>query len=294
MAVQSDGCSVAPAKDGTETCLPALRWPGEGPWGCPIASIELRQDAAEGESAVTRREGAQAAAPSLSSPMDRVAKRLVDVLVAGGLLIVLAPLIGLVAIAIRLESSGPAFYRCRRIGLAGAEFAMLKFRKMVDGATGPPLRASRDERFTRLGRFLAASRLDEIPQLWNVLKGQMTLVGPRPEDPRFVQLRPGAFEAIIRLKPGVTGLSQLAFANESDILDPDDRMRDYLRRILPQKLAIDHLYATSWSLWLDLKILGWTLVAVLPRLQVAVHRGTGAIGLRRRPAHAPAFEHGGA
>jgi lipopolysaccharide/colanic/teichoic acid biosynthesis glycosyltransferase len=160
---------------------------------------------------------------------------------------------------------------------------MLKFRKMVDGAGGPGLTAVHDDRLTRVGRLLAHSKLDELPQLWNVVRGQMSLVGPRPEDPRFVQTQRAAFAPILEVKPGMTGLSQLAFARESSILDPDDRVGDYLHRILPQKLALDALYACRRTVGQDVRILWWTAIAVLGRRDVAVHRITGRPGLRRRP-----------
>src|SRR5215210_218333 len=116
------------------------------------------------------------------------AKRTLDVVVSALFLVLLAPLIVLIAIAIKVDSRGPVFYRCRRIGYHGCEFAMLKFRKMVADAAGPALTVASDPRFTSIGRLLARTKLDELPQLWNVLKGQMSLVGPRPEDPAFVAL----------------------------------------------------------------------------------------------------------
>jgi len=219
----------------------------------------------------------------LTSAALRAATRLLDILGAGfGLCLLLPVLIG-AAFAIKLESRGPILYRCRRVGLAGREFSMLKFRKMRAGVTGAPLTAVDDERFTRIGRFLAKSKVDEIPQLWNVLTGSMSLVGPRPEDPGFVALRPAEFEQILRVRPGITGLSQLAFAREMAILDPNDRTGDYVRRLLPQKLRLDQLYITRRSLLMDLRILRWTLLAVLFKRQVAVNRATGHLTVRRRP-----------
>jgi lipopolysaccharide/colanic/teichoic acid biosynthesis glycosyltransferase len=215
---------------------------------------------------------------------DRRIKRALDVSIALVSLVLLSPLLALVTLCIALESRGPAFYRCRRVGRGGYEFEMLKFRKMVDGAGGPPLRAPDDHRLTRLGSFLGRTRLDEVPQLWNVLKGEMSLVGPRPEDARFVRLKPAAFQEILRVRPGLTGLGQLAFARESSILDPDDRIGHYIRNILPQKIEIDLLYAKRRSLWMDLTILAWTWLAVFLGRDIAVHRGTGSLSLRRRPA----------
>ena len=139
---------------------------------------------------------------------------------------------------------------------------------------------SDDERFTRLGTFLARTKLDELPQLWNVLTGEMSLVGPRPEDPAFVELNQEAFHPILAVRPGVTGLAQLAFARESDVLDAEHRTKHYLHQILPQKIGIDQVYARRRSVVMDLKILWWTAVAVLFGREVAVHRDTGRLNLR--------------
>lgn len=214
---------------------------------------------------------------------DGIAKRALDLTVATALLLLLAPLIAIVAVAIKFDSRGPVFYRCRRVGHRGSELAMLKFRKMRVDASGPPLTLTHDARLTRIGRFLALSKLDEVPQLWNVLRGEMSLVGPRPEDPSFVALHPAEFEEILAVKPGVTGCCQLAFADESRILDPANRLRHYVEHLLPQKLTIDRLYAARRSLLIDLRILAWTAVAVLLRQDVAVHRETAKLSLRRRP-----------
>ena len=211
-------------------------------------------------------------------------KRLLDVLAAGGLLLVLSPLIAVVAVWVKLDSAGSVFYRCRRVGLHGRELKMLKFRKMHQDADGPALTVNGDGRLTRVGRFLARSKVDEIPQLWNVLKGEMSLVGPRPEDPSFVVLRPEDFEIILRVRPGITGPSQLAFAKESELLDPSDRLTDYLERFLPQKIALDRLYVAQRTVRLDLSILVWTLAAVVLRRDVAVNRKTIRLTRRMRPA----------
>ena len=214
--------------------------------------------------------------------VDRTVKRQLDLFVAFLAGVLLAPVLLMVAAAIKLDSRGPVFYRCQRVGHLGRTFAMLKFRKMYDGAAGACLTARDDDRLTRVGRILARTKLDELPQLWNVIAGQMSLVGPRPEDPGFVESRP-EFETILALKPGITGLSQLAFANESEILAEDDPIADYVDRILPQKIALDCLYAHRRSVPMDLRVLLWTVVAVVFRKDIAVHRATGHQGLRRRP-----------
>jgi lipopolysaccharide/colanic/teichoic acid biosynthesis glycosyltransferase len=208
--------------------------------------------------------------------------RLLDICLVTALLIVLTPFILAIAVAIKMDSRGPVFYRARRAGARNVEFAMLKFRKMYDGAAGPALTASDDARFTRIGRLLGRTKLDEIPQLVNVLKGEMSLVGPRPEDPAFVKLEPERFAHVLTVRPGITGLSQLAFARESEILDPADRVGHYVSTILPQKLALDALYTNCRSTRLYLGILAWTAFAVIARRDVAVNRATAKLTRRRR------------
>ena len=211
-----------------------------------------------------------------------VTKRLVDVTVALGLLVLLAVPLLLIALAVKLDSPGPVFYRVRRVGFGGRPLTMLKFRKMHDHARGMPLTASADPRLTRIGTLLARTRLDELPQLWDVLRGRMSIVGPRPEAPEFVALHADAYEQILSVRPGITGLSQLAFAEERSILDQSDLVADYVGRILPQKVGLDSLYACNYGLLMDLKVLTWTAAAMVLGKRVSVHRGTGALTLRRR------------
>jgi len=223
-------------------------------------------------------------------PFDSVAIGLLDRLGAAILLFLLSPLIIALAVAIMLDSPGLPFFWCRRIGYCNREFGMVKFRKMHVGAAGLPLTSPNDDRFTRLGRLLSKFKLDEIPQLWNVLRGEMSLVGPRPEDRRFVEVQAEAYATILSVKPGITCLSQIAFARESEILDPTDRERQYLESVLPQKILLDQLYAERRSFRLNVRILVWTFAAVVFRRQVAVHRDTGRLALRRRPAFEPAAQ----
>jgi lipopolysaccharide/colanic/teichoic acid biosynthesis glycosyltransferase len=220
---------------------------------------------------------------NLRTSLDSVFKRLFDAFGAGLLVVALAQFVFLIALAIKVDSRGPVFYRCRRVGLRGREFSMLKFRKMHDRASGPALTVSDDARFTRIGRFLGRSKIDELPQLWNVLRGQMSFVGPRPEDPEFVELRRQDFDLVLEARPGITCLSQLAFAKESELLDASDRLGDYLKRFLPQKIALDQMYVARRTLWTDLRILAWTGRAVFLRRDVAVNRQTGDLTVRRRP-----------
>jgi lipopolysaccharide/colanic/teichoic acid biosynthesis glycosyltransferase len=216
--------------------------------------------------------------------IDVAAKRGLDVVVAAALLLALSPLIVLLALATKIDGRGPVLYRCRRVGHQGSTLAMLKFRKMRDDVPGPPLTRDGDARLTRVGRFLAGTKCDEIPQLWNVIRGEMSLVGPRPEDPDFVAHAAAGYALILDVKPGITGLSQLAFAREARILDPHAPVPDYLERLLPQKMALDLLYVARRSILLDLRILGWTAIAIVLRREVAVDRTNARLSLRRRPA----------
>lgn len=211
-----------------------------------------------------------------------VVKRSVDLVLAVVLLVAVAPLFAVLAFAVKVDSPGPVLYRARRVGFRGRPMQMLKFRKMRHDAVGLALTAHGDLRFTRIGSFLARTKLDELPQLWNVVRGDMSLIGPRPEDPEFVLMHADDYVDILRIRPGITGLSQVAFREESRILDAADPLTHYLERILPQKMRLDRIYATGYRLRLDLHILAWTFITVFASRPVAVHRETGRMNLRRR------------
>ena len=225
---------------------------------------------------------ASAARRSAVELVGAAAIRMFDIVVAALLLLVLLPLLVVVAIAVRIESPGPAFFRCERVGYRGRPLRMLKLRKMSDRALGVALTTGQDVRLTRLGRRLAKLKIDEIPQLLHVLRGTMSLVGPRPEVAEFVGLHRDSYEEILSVRPGITGLSQIAFAEECRILDPDDPVGHYVNRILPQKVGLDELYVSRRSVAFNLRILLWTAVAVVLRRPVAVHRDTGRMNLRKR------------
>lgn len=183
-------------------------------------------------------------------------KRMLDLAGAGTALVLFSPVMAVLAAAIKLESGGPVIYVQERVGLSGRVFKMFKYRSMtVDAeADGPRWCAgSADPRITRLGAFLRKTHLDELPQLWNVLKGDMSLVGPRPERPCFVdeleRLIPGYAERY-RVKPGVTGLAQVHYRYDASIAD------------VKRKLRFDRLYIQNMCLGLDLRILLRTLAVV--------------------------------
>jgi lipopolysaccharide/colanic/teichoic acid biosynthesis glycosyltransferase len=221
-----------------------------------------------------------------AEPLTETSVRIFDFVAAVVLLTLLIPLIVLISIVIVIDSRGPVLYGCMRVGRHGRTFRMLKFRKMDAHAQGPPLTVASDGRFTRFGRLLAKTKLDELPQLWNVVKGDMSLVGPRPEDITFVSLLRDDYAEILAVPPGITGLSQLAFAKESQLLAVEDNHGYYIERLLPQKIALDRLYARRRSLLLNLQILMWTGVAVSLIADIAVNRTTGRLTLRRRPRQA--------
>ena len=234
---------------------------------------------------ITRPRRAYGVAPPAARDRLRVVlKRTIDVVAALLLLAILAPLCLLVALLIVLDSPGPVFYRAERVGYRGRPLRMLKFRKMHHAATGGLLTLAGDERFTRIGAWLARTKLDELPQLWHVLRGQMSLVGPRPESPDFVERFGADYELILEVRPGLTGFTQLAFAREGAILDPLDPSGHYVKALLPQKVKLDRLYASRRSTRRDVKILVATVGTLVLRRPVAVNRDSGA--LTRRDAAA--------
>ena len=186
----------------------------------------------------------------------RKVKRIVDFVTAAVAIVLLGPLLLVVAALIRLDSPGPVLYRQERVGLHGRRFTLLKFRSMrIDAeAAGPSWASQRDPRVTRVGGFIRTARIDELPQLINVLRCEMSLVGPRPERPFFVeQLRPviPRFDERTRVLPGITGWAQINYPYGASVEDAF------------AKLAYDLYYVHNHSLWLDLRILFATIRVVL-------------------------------
>ncbi|MBI2910206.1 MAG: sugar transferase [Chloroflexi bacterium] len=193
-------------------------------------------------------------------------KRITDLVASAIAIGVMLPLLPVMAFLILMDSPGPVFYLAERVGRRGQLFTMYKLRTMFHNVPGPGLSYFGDPRVTRLGRILRRTKMDELPQLVNVVKGDMSLVGPRPEAPRFFAGLPPDQRKILDMAPGITGLAQLKFRDESDApptASVDGMESEYCRDILPLKLSIDMEYMRRRSLLLDGGILAQTLRAVL-------------------------------
>ena len=200
---------------------------------------------------------------------DTILRRLVDVVISGIGLVLVSPLLLIIAVAVRVDSAGTSLYSQQRVGRRGVAFSMLKFRSMIADAErlGPLVTGRRDPRITRLGAFLRATKLDELPQLINVLKGDMSIIGPRPEVPRyFPHYSPRELE-LLTARPGLTGPGQLFLTDReaAALDDADDPEAYYVSRLLHPKLAVDIDYLRDRSFWLDMKILLGTVALVFWR-----------------------------
>lgn len=189
-------------------------------------------------------------------------KRAMDLLFAVVGLVLFAPLMLALAIAIKLDSPGPVFFRQERVGRGGRIFRIHKFRTMVQRpADGLQLTVGHDARITRVGQWIRVRRFDEIPQLIDVFVGDMSIVGPRPEVPRYVALYPAQVRAkVLSVRPGITDPAALAFRNEAELLaKASDPEREYVEVIMPRKLQHAVAYAERASVWTDLLLIGRTL-----------------------------------
>ncbi len=192
-------------------------------------------------------------------------KRLFDLLAASAGLLLLAPLLLALALWIKRDSPGPVFFRQERMGRYGRPFRIYKFRSMRQDNAGLQITVGADSRITRSGHFIRTYKLDELPQLINVLLGDMSLVGPRPEVPRYVALYPDAVRTeVLSVRPGITDLASVQYRSESTLLaDSTDPEHTYIHTILPAKLALCQQYVRQRSLLLDLKIIAMTLGILL-------------------------------
>ncbi len=202
-------------------------------------------------------------------------KRCLDVSVGLLVLLVLSPLFLALAAAVWLEGGSPIFFTQERVGLNFRRFRILKFRSMRQAA-GPSVTVAGDRRVTPVGKFLRATKLDELPQFWNVLRGDMSLVGPRPEVPEFVGVFKDRYRLVLTVRPGITDLASIRFRNEEDVLSRSaEPMKEYAEKVLPEKLDLADEYVSTRTMAGD--------IAILLRTAAATMRG-----YRRSPAlHSP-------
>lgn len=197
------------------------------------------------------------------------AKRFFDIVMAVIGLILLAPLFAFIAILIKRDTPGPVFYRGTRVGRNGRVFQMLKFRTMYEqpqSYSGPRLTSKGDPRITPLGSWLRDTKINELPQLWNVLIGDMSWVGPRPEDPEIAKSWPADMRSkILSVRPGITSPASILYHDEEKLLSQKDALSEYFKSILPDKLRLDLLYVHHHSFFSDLDTIFWTAAVLLPR-----------------------------
>jgi lipopolysaccharide/colanic/teichoic acid biosynthesis glycosyltransferase len=203
--------------------------------------------------------------------LDDALRRLMDVVGAGIGLILLSPAFVLIALVIRHDSPGPIFYRGRRAGKGEREFKILKFRTMYEeekSHNGSKITAKDDPRITPTGRWLRETKVNELPQLWNVLKGEMSFVGPRPEDPDIVKEWTAEDKRILlSVRPGVTSPATFIYRDEEQLLSTTNVMQDYIKDVLPTKLRLDKLYLRNRSITTDMDVMFWTAVTMLPSVR---------------------------
>jgi lipopolysaccharide/colanic/teichoic acid biosynthesis glycosyltransferase len=197
----------------------------------------------------------------------RALKRVFDVAVAGAALIVLLPLLAVIAVVVRLSSPGPVLYGALRVGRGGRTYRMHKFRTMhhLRPDPGPRITGTADHRVVTGGRLLRKSKLDELPQLWNVVRGEMSIVGPRPEDPEIVEehYTPVMIRTLM-VRPGLTSPGSIYGTTHGEgALGGDDPVRAYSENLLPVKLALEQVYLERQSFLYDLRIIGRTVVTMV-------------------------------
>ncbi len=196
-------------------------------------------------------------------------KRIFDVIISTFFLFAFSPFFLLIAMFIKLDSEGPVLHRARRIGKGGKPFTLYKFRTMVADASnqGPGITRDADPRITRVGRFLRKMKIDEMPQLINVLKGEMSIVGPRPEDPRYVAHYTPEQRRVLSVRPGMASPAFNKYRHEEELLAAagDDLERVYLTQILPDKLRLDLEYIEQQSFPYDLAVLAQAALSLFER-----------------------------
>lgn len=195
-------------------------------------------------------------------------KRVFDLVVALLGLVLLAPLMAIAALLVKLDSNGPIFFKQERMGRGFRPFFIYKFRTMVHdpGGAGRRFTVGNDPRITRVGTLLRKTKIDELPQLFNVLKGEMSFVGPRPEVPEFVELFRQDYEEILKIRPGITDLASLKYRHEAALLGQSSNpTEEYVTHILPDKIKLAKNYIQNSSFFFDLTVIFKTLLKLFNR-----------------------------
>lgn len=193
-------------------------------------------------------------------------KRAMDIVISGGALAVIWPVLLLIALAIKIDDPGPVFYRQVRVGKYGKEFRIFKFRTMVVDADkkGLAITVGRDNRITRMGRLLRKTKLDELAQLINVFIGEMSFVGPRPEVPKYVNMYTPYQRQVLLVRPGITDYASIAYRNENDLLEgAEDPEKMYIDVIMPDKIELNMKYLHEISPVADIRLILSTIIAVI-------------------------------
>jgi lipopolysaccharide/colanic/teichoic acid biosynthesis glycosyltransferase len=191
--------------------------------------------------------------------------RVLEAIIGAAGLLVLSPFLAIIAAFVKLQDGGSVFYRAKRVGKNGKEFEGYKFRTMVPDADsiGVAITTSGDRRITPLGKYLRKYKLDELPQLINVLKGEMSLVGARPEDPRYVAFYNEEQRQVLEFRPGITSPASLKYRYEESLLNGTDWLQQYVDVVLPKKLALDLSYLKQRSVFSDIVIILRTLGGII-------------------------------
>lgn len=198
----------------------------------------------------------------------RVIKFIFDEIIALISVIILLPLFLIVAILIKIDSKGPAIYKQERYGKNKKLFKMYKFRTMVINAdtNGGKITGKNDARVTKIGRILRATKIDELPQLFNIIKGQMSIIGPRPEVEKFVQLYSEQDNLVFTVRPGLSDYSSVKYMNMDEIFENSDPDSEYVTNVLPDKNRLRLKYVYEFNLWVDIKIFFSTIFGIIKKV----------------------------
>ena len=192
-------------------------------------------------------------------------KRLFDIIFSSLGIIILSPFLIIIAVSIKLDSKGPVIFKQVRVGRRGNPFKVFKFRTMINDAEkyGEQITVGGDKRITKIGAFLRKYKIDEFPQLFNILRGDMSFVGPRPEVPKYVALYNDEQKKVLNVRPGLTDIASIKYKNENEILKKSsDPINTYIKEIMPEKLGLYKEYINNYNIHIDMKLIFKTIIEV--------------------------------